>query len=47
MSALIEIEDAVLTTVRGVIGLNLVRVDIYLGDSGWDGKVIVVGRAAV
>ena len=47
MSALIEIEDPVLSTVRRVIGLNLVGVDIYLGDSGWDGKVIVVGRAAV
>ena len=32
MSALIEIEDAVLSTVRRVIGLNLVRVDIYLCD---------------
>ena len=47
MSALIEIEDAGLTTVRRVIRLNLVRVDIYLGDSGWDGEVIVIGRAAV
>ena len=47
MSALIEIEDAVLTTIRRVIGLNLVGVDIYLGDRGWDGKVIVIGRAAV
>ena len=47
MSALIEIEDAVLSTVRGVIRLNLVRVDINLGDSGWDRKVIVIGRAAV
>ena len=47
MSALIEIEDAILTTIRRVIGLNLVRVDIYLGDSGWDGEVIVVGRAAI
>ena len=28
MSALIEIEEDVLTTVRRVIGLNLVRVDI-------------------
>ena len=47
MSALIEIEDAVLSTVRRGIGLNLMRVDIYLGDSGWDGEVIVIGRAAV
>ena len=47
MSALIEIEYAVLSTVRRVIGLNLVGVDIYLGDSGWDGEVIVIGRAAV
>ena len=47
MSALMEIEEAVLTTIRRVIGLNLMRVDIYLGDSGWDGKVIVIGRAAI
>ena len=47
MSALIEIEDAVMTTIRRVIGLNLVRVDIYLSDSGSDGEVIVVGRAAL
>ena len=47
MSALIEIEDAVLSTVRCVIGLNLVGVDIYLGDSGRDGEVIVVRRAAI
>ena len=47
MSALIEIEDAVLTTIRCVIGLDLVRIDIYLSDSGWDGEVIVIGRAAV
>ena len=31
LSALIEIEDAVLTTIRGVIGLDVVGVDIYLG----------------
>ena len=47
MSALIEIEDAILSTVRRVIGLNLVRVDVYLGDSGWDGEVIVIGRAPI
>ena len=47
MSALIEIEDAVLTTIRRVIGLNLVSVDIYLCDSGWDGEVIVIGRDAI
>ena len=47
MSALIEIEDAVLTTIRRVIGLNLMRVDIYLGDSGGDGEVLVIGMAAV
>ena len=38
MSALIEIEDAVFSTVRRIIGLNLVGVDIYLGDSWWDGE---------
>ena len=27
--------------------MNLVKVDIYLSDSGWDGKVIVIGRAAI
>ena len=47
MSALIEIEDAVLSTVRWVIGLNLVRVDIYLSDSWWDGEVILVCMATV
>ena len=47
MSALIEIEDAVLSTVRRVLGLDLVGVDIYLSDSGWDGEAIVVGRAAI
>ena len=47
MSALIEIEDALLTTIRRVIGFDLMRVDIYLGDCGWDGKVIVIGRAAI
>ena len=47
MSALIEIEDAVLTTIRRVIGFYLVRVAIYLNDSGWDGKVILIRRAAV
>ena len=47
MSALIEIEDAILSTVRRVIGLNLVGVDMYLGDRGWDGLVIVLGRAAI
>ena len=34
MSALRLIEDGVLTTVGSVIGLDLVGVDIYLGDSG-------------
>ena len=47
MCALIEVKDAVLSTVRRVIGLNLMRVHVYLGDSGWDGEVIVVGRAAI
>ena len=47
MSALLEIEDAIFTTITRVIGLNLVRVDIYLGDSGWDGEAIVVRRAAI
>ena len=47
MSALIEIEDAILSTVRRVTGLNLVRVDIYLGDSGWDREVIVIEREAI
>ena len=47
VSALREIADAVMTTIRRVIGLNLLRVDIYLGDSGWDGEVIVIGRAAI
>ena len=47
MSALIELEDAVLTTIRLVIGFYLVRVAIYLNDSGWDGKVILIRRAAV
>ena len=47
MSALIEIEDALLTTIRRVSGLDLVRVAIYLSDSGWDREVRDVGRAAV
>ena len=46
-SALIEIEDVVLTTIRRVIGLSLVGFDINLGDSAWDGKVIGVGWAAI
>ena len=47
MTAWIEIEDAVLTRIRCVIGVNLMRVDIYLGDSGWDGEVIAVRRAPI
>ena len=47
MSALIEIEDAVLSTVIRVSELYLVGVDIYLGHRGCDGKVIVIGRAVV
>ena len=47
MRALIEIEDTILSTIRRVIGLNLMRVDINLGDTGWDGKVIVLGRVAI
>ena len=47
MRAIIEIDDAVLTTDIRVLGLNLMRVDIYLGDSSWDGKVIFVARAAI
>ena len=38
MSALREIEDAVLTTIRRVIGLNLAGVDIYLVEVGGMGK---------
>ena len=38
MSALNEIEEAELTTVRGLFGFKLVGVDIYLSDSGRDGK---------
>ena len=47
MSALKEIEVAVLTTIRRAIGLDLMGFDIYFGDSGFDGKVIIIRRAAV
>ena len=47
MCALIEIEVAVMTTIRRVIGLIMVGADINLGDSGWNGKVIVVAKAAI
>ena len=46
-SALIEIEDAVLSTISRVIGLDLMRVDMYLSASGRDGKVIVIRMATV
>ena len=46
MRPLIEIEDEVLTTIRCLLGLELVGLDIYLGESGWEGKVLVNGRAA-
>ena len=47
MCALIEIQDAVVTTIRRGIGLNLVGLEIYFADSGRDGKVIVVGRGGI
>ena len=44
---MIEIEDAVLTTIERVIGLDLMSVDIYLRYSGSEGNVILIGRAAI
>ena len=47
MSPMIEIDDAVLTRSRCVIGLDTVGGDIHFVDNGADWKGVLMGRAAI